>query len=267
MGYVGTVDYCKLHPNFLKMCIQIDVPGIHFVVCGGPCEAAIRAEAKKLGVGGRFTFTGQVERVGEYLAEIDVFGYPLSPTHYGTCDQALAESMAAGVPPVVLSNPMERHMVEHRATGIVAKDEDAYARAIEELYSNPDLRAFLSSNGRTEAPRKFSLEAMIAAWEQVFDEMLKLPKKERRWTGRRRGKDVSAAEVFLESLGEHGRGFGLSMKAERAGERAATDAGIRDLARRSHNWRSDTRGTAHHYHFFFPEDEHLKLWSDLTHGT
>jgi glycosyltransferase involved in cell wall biosynthesis len=266
VGYIGTVDYCKLHPDFLKMCMEVNVPGVHFVVCGGPCEDAIREEAGSLGISERFTFAGQVDNIADYLCEFDVFGYPLAPTHYGTCDQALSESMAAGVPPVVLSNGMERYMVENGATGFVAQDGNGYARAIEELYRRPALRSFLSSGGRIAARRKFSITTMIAEWEQVYEEILELPKRERKWTGRFNGDSVSPAEIFIESLGECGREFSLSLNSDHTADRTVLNESIRSLAKLSYNWRSDTRGTAHHYHSFFPEDEYLRLWSDLTYG-
>jgi glycosyltransferase involved in cell wall biosynthesis len=266
VGYIGTVDYCKLHPDFLTMSMQVNVPGVHFVVCGGPCEGAIREEAGRLGIGERFTFAGQVDNIADYLCAFDVFGYPLAPTHYGTCDQALSEAMAAGVPPVVLPNGMERYMVENGVTGLVAQDGNGYARAIEELYRKPALRSLLSSGGRTAAPRKFSLTTMIAEWEQAYEEILELPKRERKWTGRVNGKGVSPAEVFIESLGEYGREFSLSLNSDHTADRTVCNENIRSLAKLSHNWRSDTRGTAHHYHSFFPGDEYLGLWSDLTYG-
>ncbi len=263
VGYIGTVDYCKLHPNFLRMCMQVNVPGIHFVICGGPCEDAIREEASSLGVGERFTFTGQVDRIEDYLCEFDVFGYPLAPTHYGTCDQALSESMAAGILPVVLSNRMEQHMVENGVTGIVAKNEHEYVRAIERLYRSPEFRQSLSRNAKETAKNRFSIEEMIRQWNQVFDETLRCPKKARGWSGKRSGRSTTSAEVFLESLGEHEKVFLQSMDPHDEKERMEARRAITTLAASSYNWRAKTRGTAHHYHEFFPHDASLQLWSDL----
>ena len=35
IGYIGTVDYGKLHPHFLKMSSDAKIPDVRFIVCGG----------------------------------------------------------------------------------------------------------------------------------------------------------------------------------------------------------------------------------------
>ncbi|MDD2714786.1 MAG: glycosyltransferase family 4 protein [Candidatus Wallbacteria bacterium] len=263
IGYIGTVDYSKMHPGFLKMSSLVKIPDVHFVIVGGPSERKIQEESLQYEMGKRFTFTGYVGSINQYLSEFDVFGYPLAPYHYGTCEQSLCESMAAGVPPVVLSNMTERYIVDDHVTGIVAAGEESYAAAIEELYLNPDLRRKLSDNARAAARRRFSLEKMVDSWDDAFNQVLNLPKTKREWTGRYAGKTVSPAHVFLESLGESGLEFQASLNAETESEKKAAAESIRKLYGTSPLWRSDTRGNPHHYHYFFPEDGYLKLWCDL----
>ena len=124
IGYIGTVDYCKLHPDFIKMCSKVDIADAKFIVCGGHKQNEIKQEAINLGIDNKIDFEGQVPNISQYLSEFDIFGYPLAPYHYGTCEQALAEAMAAGVVPVVLANKTETFMVQDGITGIVAKNED-----------------------------------------------------------------------------------------------------------------------------------------------
>ena len=78
VGYIGTVDYCKMHPDFLDMCLGIDIPDVNFIVCGGQKEKEIQKEAERLGIGGKIIFTGLVQDIREYLSIFDVFGYPLA---------------------------------------------------------------------------------------------------------------------------------------------------------------------------------------------
>lgn len=260
IGYIGTVDYCKMHPNFLKMSSDIRVPDAQFIVCGGPSERQIREESQRYGTGNQFIFTGQVDDIAHHLSEFDVFGYPLAPYHYGTCEQSLSESMAAGVPPVVLANRTERYMVEDGVTGIVAADEEAYARAIEELYQRPELRQRLSSNARETARRRFSMEQMVTQWENVFNEALALPKTARRWTGKCQGKTASPAQIFLESLGEYGGVFSQSFHARNSYDLDNIREQLLNLYDSSPLWKARTRGTPCHYHYFFPEDRFLKFW-------
>jgi hypothetical protein len=172
--------------------------------------------------------------------------------------------MAAGVPPVVLANRTERYIVEDGVTGIVAANEESYVRAIEELYRRPDLRKKLSRNAMEAAKRRFSIEQMVGRWDIAFSEILRFPKTKRQWTGRYKGKTASPAQIFLESLGEHGKEFLRSLTASEEKDKKAAQEDIRKIYESSHLWRSNTRGTPQHYHNFFPEDSILKFWSDLN---
>jgi glycosyltransferase involved in cell wall biosynthesis len=266
IGYIGTVDYGKMHPHFLKMSSMAKIPDAQFVICGGPSEKQIQKESLQYKKGKCFIFTGQIDNITNYLAEFDIFGYPLTPYHYGTCEQSLCESMAAGVPPVVLANRAESYIVENGITGIVAANEEAYVTAIEELYRKPELRQKFSCNARETARRRFSIEQMVNQWENVFSEALSLPKIKRRWTGRYKGRNVSPAYIFLESLGEHGGKFLCSLNARSERDKKVSQDDIRKVYASSYLWGSNTRGTPCHYHYFFPEDNFLKLWSDLRHN-
>ena len=263
VGYIGTVDYCKMHPDFLRMSAGVNVPGVRFIVCGGPDEKRIREESLRYGGQKKFVFTGPVDNISDYLREFDVFGYPLAPYHYGTCEQSLCESMAAGVPPVVLANRAESRIVEDGVTGVVARDGQSYARAVENLSRRPQWRKELARNARREAKRRFSLDTMINGWQDVFEEALRFQKSRRRWPGGRRGKGVSPAEVFLESLGGHGGDFSDSLNARNGKDGQDAIRRIKRLAGCSGSWCANTRGTAHHYRSFFPEDAYLELWSRL----
>ena len=262
VGYIGTVDYCKMHPDFLNMCSQVDIPDVKFIVCGGPKEIEIQHEAERLGIDGKFTFTGLVSDITKYLSAFDVFGYPLAPYHYGTCDQALAESMACGVVPVVFSNRMENHMVRDGVTGMVVNNNEEYCNAIKKLYGNKELRMHLSENAKEYARKSFSLEMIKYEWEKVFEEILALPKTARKWEIDKPDADISAKDVFLESLGEYGQEFKSYCKAVSADEKKTHTKKIKELAE-SPIWQAQTRGTAHHYHEFFPDDDHLAVWSRL----
>lgn len=264
IGYIGTVDYSKLHPRFVHMSGLVDIPGAHFVVCGGPSQRQIEDEARQQGIGDRFTFTGQVGNIKKYLSTFDIFGYPLAPYHYGTCEQSLGESMAAGIPPIVMANRAERSIVEDGVNGLIATDEEGYARAIERLYHDPELRKHLAENARAFAQERYSLDAMIARWENIFAEALDLPKKPRHWEGSQRGNQISAAGLFMESLGNYAMVFRRHLQALTPQDQKSASRDIQRLFESSPIWRSDTKGTINHYTLFFPEDEGLQSWRNLA---
>lgn len=265
IGYIGTVDYCKMHPAFLKMCSKINIPGVKFIVCGGSKEKELAQEAERLGIAAKFKFTGQVPDIAPYLAEFDVFGYPLAPHHYGTCDQVLAESMACGIVPVVMANRMESHIVKDGITGIVAQNQQEYIQGIERLYSDPELRSYLSANARAHALKHFSLESIEQAWAEVFKKIMLLPKTAKKWKIKHGDAAISAKDVFLESLGVHGAPFKQYCEAKNEEEKNKATRAIVKLLE-SPLWQAETKGTVYHYNAFFPEDNHLATWTQLMRG-
>ena len=250
VGYVGTIDYAKMHPNFLRMCSKIKIPNVEFMVVG---NAELIKDAK-----GNFTFPGFVQNLGHYYSMIDVFGYPLNPTHYGTCDLVLQIAMAAGSVPVVLSNPMELTIVEHMKTGLVANNEKEYVEAIEMLYNNPTLREELSLNARKEAEKRFTLKKLCSEWNVVFNEIMKYEKTVKKWDIK---EPISYTDVFLESLGEHCGAFRTYHNAKYLSDIIFAGKRIRELGKKW-NWRSKSKGTVHNYVSYFKEKE-LKEWSEL----
>lgn len=264
IGYIGIVDYTKMHPDFLDICNQVNIPDVNFIVVGGPNGKQLKQEAERRGIGEKFNFTGFVSETEkwEYLSLFDVFGYPLAPHHYATCDQVLQENMAKGVVPVVLANPMESYMVKDRVTGIVAKDKDEYVKALQELYHNYELRNFLSKNAKEYAIHTFSLEKMVNEWDKVFNEVLALSKTIRKWEINKNIEDLSPKDIFLESLGDYGQDFVSYCNAKNAEEKKGAIEKIKKLAGTA-NWQSKTKSSVHQYYSFFPDDHCLSALSQL----
>ena len=66
VGYVGTIDYKKLHPEFIPMCRAIAeaIPDVRFTVVG---EMNLPDYKDELQMSGLFTFTGKVNDVARTL--------------------------------------------------------------------------------------------------------------------------------------------------------------------------------------------------------
>lgn len=264
IGYIGNVDYAKMHPDFLDICNKVNIPNVKFIIVGGPNGKQMEQEAIRRGIDKKFIFTGFVpeEKKWEYLSLFDVFGYPLASHHYGACDQVLQESMASGVAPVVLANPMERYMVKNGINGIVAKNKKEYIKGLEDLHHNRELKDFLSKNAKEYAFRTFSLKKMINEWDDIFNEVLNLPKTARKWQTSKKSKNISSKDIFLESLGHYGKDFISSCNAKNSKNKETAIKNIKKLAE-SANWRSKTKSTVHQYHSFFPYDKYLSFWSSI----
>ena len=250
VGYVGTLDFAKLHPRFAELCGEVDIPDARFIVCGaGEAAATIAAQ-----VDGRVELRGYVEEIGPILAELDVFGYPLAAGNYATSDLALQEAMAAGIPPVVLAHGEPQELVEHGITGLVARDEADYPRAIEYLCTNPRERLRLGENARARAGRRRPAD-VAEEWQSLFTELLEHPKTPRH------ARPLTGAQAFVESLGATAPEFAASLTAvteEDALEAEARIAGAPPVLA------SASGGGILHYRRHYPNDAHLRIWSALV---
>jgi L-malate glycosyltransferase len=263
IGFTGTVDYGKLHPDFVRMCSNINIPEARFLICSGDSQDRVKEDAIKYSISDKFVFNGRVPSVMPYLAIYDVFGYPLQPKHLGTCEQAIGEAMMAGVVPVVLNNPAERYIIENGVTGIIADSQDEYCRAIEYLYYNPKKRRELAANAIRSAKDKYSIPKKMKAWEEIFSKMLIKVKRVRLWDSTNH---KSGAEVFIESLGDYGEIFKdyifAASMAELDGLELAKEK-IRSLFQSNTQWYSQNKGGVKQYLRLYPTDLYLNEWEKL----
>jgi glycosyltransferase involved in cell wall biosynthesis len=278
VGYIGMVDFVKMHPNFVPMCASIEVPQIHFTVCGpGKAHAVLRTQARELRVSEKFEFRGYEENIGSILEILDVFGYPLCQDNYSTAELALQEAMFCGIPPVVFNHGGAQMTVTHGQTGFVVKSEAEYKQAIEYLFHNPHERARLSGNCIEYARKAFGAENVSHTLNSIYNRLTALPKRHRRFplphfrkltkltqSSNDKGKapsEPSGAELFIQSLGEMGRQFEVSLTSEDINELFEAE---QKIAISSPVLFNPGGGGIFHYRSFYPKDENLRLWSGLV---
>jgi hypothetical protein len=260
VGYVGTVDFAKLNPRFVELCLAVGVPEARFVVCGsGEASRTIAMQVEQAGATERFELHGYVEEIGDVLSRLDVFGYPLAPGNYSTSDLALQEAMRAGIPPVVLPHGATSDLVRHGETGLVARDEDDYARSIEHLHANPEECVRLGQNACDEA-RRHSPAQVAREWSGVYAELMELPKRPRGWPLAAPARFAGAA-AFVESLGESAPEFATSLNAGTDEEAAVAETLI---AAAPPVLAAPAGGGILHYRRSYPGDGYLRLWAGLV---
>ena len=265
VGLTGTVDYGKLHPDFIRMSAKVNIPDVRFIVCSGDSQEKIKQEAIALGIESKFDFMGRVPSIMPYLAVYDVFGYPLQPHHFGTCEQAIGEAMMAEVVPVVLNNPAEKYIIKNGETGIIANTQTEYVQAIEYLYRNPDIRKAMGVKARKAAEHQYSVINKMAAWDKIFAQLMQTPKHKRKWhTQMEDTKNGSA--IFIESLGDYGKVFADYIHASKylsKNDLIVCKKNIIDLFNSNTQWKSDNKGGVKQYLRAFHDDPYLKEWSEL----
>lgn len=178
--YLGTVDFLKMHPDFMAMAAGVRLPQARFVVRGnGGDHDVLRRQAAALGLAGRCDIDGPTDDVRGLLATTDVFGYPLCPDNYATSELVLHEAAFAGLPAVVLPHGGAARTVLHDFTGYVVHDAVEYAKAIEHLFHHPEERARLGDNAREYVRQCFGAENAARKTVPVYRALLARPKRAR----------------------------------------------------------------------------------------
>ncbi len=252
IGYIGTVDYAKMHPDFINICNKIDIPNAKFIVVGGDKEKEILLEVENLGLSNKFQFTGKVLDVKPYLAKFDVFGYPLNPNHYGTAEQVLQEAMAAGIIPIVLNNKAECSLIKHFKNGLIANNTEEYCSYIKLLSQDQKLKNRLSKQCKEYANKNFSLKKLCKQWNNTYKKVLTYPKKTHTYSEKR---IWQPHEIFFEAICEYKEPFMLYL------EKGIINDKLESFLTQK-EWQSKTKGTPKQYYNFMP-DKHLERICNL----
>lgn len=253
IGYVGTLDAAKMHPDFVAMSAAADIDGARFDLFGrGADEARLAREIAARG-DGRFRLRGWVQDVAAAFGAMDAFGYPLARGSHATAELVVQEAMAAGLPPVLLDHGAAVDLVEHGRTGLIARDEADYPRCLEQLAVDPERCRAMGGAARRHALASFGADRAALAFEPLIARLLARPKTVRSWAG----SEATGADRFLAALGD----FSAPFHASRSGD-AEADAGI---AAAGPALASATSGGIVHWRLAYPDDPWLRFWSGLVH--
>jgi glycosyltransferase involved in cell wall biosynthesis len=265
VGYIGTVDFVKMHQNYVVMSAQIDIPNVRFIVCGaGSAYPQLKQKARELGVEQKFQFLGYVEDIRSVIQTMDIFGYPLCEGNYSTAELVLQEVMLAGVPPVIFPYGGAQRSIIQNQTGLIVQNEEEYKEAIEYLYKNPKERFRLSRNAKNYARQNFGAENSAKQLNIVFDRLMGSPKKKREWRpclGRKNLEQSKGSDAFINSLGNTASHFSTSVQSKDVNELFDAD---KKIALSSPVLCSPGAGGIFHYRNHYPNDPYLRFWSGLV---
>jgi len=142
------------------------------IVGDGDQAEPLKEQAKSLGLIDIVRFTGFRDDVPELLSLADF--YVCSSLSEGL-SLAIMEAMAVGMPVIATSVGGNPELILGGENGFLVPSQDAPALSsrIGELISRRDVIKPMGDKGRTIAREKFSLEAMIQNYQDLYQILLK----------------------------------------------------------------------------------------------
>lgn len=174
IGMVANFSPVKDHELFLNAAAHLaqQKRNVHFLLVGeGPLRSAILRQARRLKLRRQLTLASTAEVSASWYAAMDLVvlcsrneGFP----------NALLEAMAAGRPVVASAVGGIPELVEDGVTGqlITSRDPEHFANAMRDLLENPEKARNMGERATERACTMFSLEKMIAAYRDLYNELL-----------------------------------------------------------------------------------------------
>ena len=140
----------------------------------GPEETSLRQLVVEKNLGNRVYFVGEMppERIGDFLAALDVFVFPSQAETFGL---AAVEAASAGVPVVANDLPVLREVLavdsKPAALFVDTTDDGAFSDAIARTLDDAALRADLVATGNGLRDR-YSIARMVDEYERLLGELL-----------------------------------------------------------------------------------------------
>jgi glycogen(starch) synthase len=185
--FLGRLAAQKDVGTLLRAAATLDV---HLLIVGdGPQRAMLEQQARQLGLAGRVTFAGFLDRarVPAALRTSDVL---VLPSAYEELGSVLLEAMWAGVPVVASRTGGIPEIVEDGRTGLLVEPHDstAFARAIGAILSDRGLAARLRTRALERAPAydwRLLSARVLAVYERVLHQESRGERVRRRQWSRR----------------------------------------------------------------------------------
>lgn len=141
------------------------------MVGDGPDRFQAERLCKELDLCDKVVFMGKQENVSEILAVTDLFLLPSENESFGL---AVLEALACGVPCITsnVGGLPEVNIDGETGFAVDVGDIDTFARRIEQLIDDPDLRKKFSMNARTISRDQFSSEKVMPLYLEYYEEII-----------------------------------------------------------------------------------------------
>jgi len=173
VGSIGRLEAVKAYPRLIRAVAglrssgALNRPVVGVIWGDGSERPALEALIGELGLGDAFLLPGWTDDAPEAHRLLDVFA--LTSLSEGA-SVSLMESLASGVTPLVMNVGANAEVVgpELEAQVVPDGDEAALALTLEATLGDADRRAHAGEAGRRRVIEHYSLQAMVAAYEQLY---------------------------------------------------------------------------------------------------
>jgi L-malate glycosyltransferase len=246
-GYLGSLNFSKLHPDFVSFAAAVRRDGFKIRMIGDETNRTeLERQCRAMGKPELLDFRGYRPDIAAELSELGVLIYLLNPTHYGTAENALIEAMAMGIVPIVLPNAAERHIVTDRQTGLTVRSPGELAAAIDWLEAHPEERQAIGDRAAAFAREQFRHDRMEQAFSRHYEALMSVPKRTVR---------------FATAFGDTPADWFLAFQRGAAEFRDDGSIPPADALQR-HGLIERSKGSAFHFLRHFPDDPRLKRWAE-----
>jgi glycosyltransferase involved in cell wall biosynthesis len=175
VGTVGSLLPNKGHEDFIRAAaiIQRQRDDVDFVIVGDDEKrnrnygAFLERLIVELGLKDRVHLVNWTDDLSQFYRALDVY---VSTSHSEAFGLSIVEAMASGRSVVATATEGAKEIIEDDRTGLLVPigDAEKTAEAILNLLDNANERLRLGANARDDAGRRFGLERMVEAVEQIY---------------------------------------------------------------------------------------------------
>ena len=181
LGTVGRMQTVKDQPTLARAFIRaLEIEPtlkqrLRLVLIGdGPLRADCQQLLNAAGVAELAWLPGERSDIPELMRSLDCF---VLPSLAEGISNTILEAMASGLPVIATRVGGNADLVTAGTTGTIvpSADPEAMAQEIVKLANQPDTARNMGRAGRSAIEQKFSMEAMVAAYQGAYDKLLHRP--------------------------------------------------------------------------------------------
>lgn len=244
IGYLGYIDFSKIHPDFIEFCSEVKIDSAKFIMGGeAPIQGTLEVQAAKKGLSDKFEYKGYIKDIYDFYSNIDVLGYPLMPNHTCTTENSILEAMLSEIPAVLINQLVEKHMIVNGESGFLVSNKKEYGEAMQILYANPEKRIDMGKKARKLVLNKYSRDKVLLNFQNKCESVFKIKKKVFEFN-----KIIGNTpdKWFLSGLGDEQKYFETN-----------------NIARCSEILRGENKASIKQYARYFSENKNLNIWENM----